>query len=140
MIFNSLPSAASTVGFCFKLQGLLAERSDERLVIGRDYDDAGVRDGVPAPILFEVVADARAARYEHVAIDDGPADAGVAPHAHAGHEDALLDQAEAVNPDVRAQHAAVDAAAGHDATRRDDRVERLSAAGSRLREYELRRR
>ena len=33
MIFNALSSAATAVGFCFELQHLLAERSDERFVI-----------------------------------------------------------------------------------------------------------
>src|SRR4029077_1108285 len=79
--FHSLSSAAAAVGFRFELQSLLAERCDERLAIGGDDDDAAVRDGVPAAILLEVVADARAARNEHVAIDDGPADARVTAHA-----------------------------------------------------------
>jgi hypothetical protein len=53
-----------------ELQRLLAERSDERLVVGRDDDDAGVGDGVAAAISLGVVADQRAARDEHVAVDD----------------------------------------------------------------------
>src|SRR5262245_48676188 len=138
MIFNSLSSAAAAVGLGFERQSLLVERSDERLVIGGDHDDAGVRDGVPAPILLRVVADARAARDEHVAVDDGPADAGVAADTHARHQDALVDQAEAVDPHVRAEHAAEDAAAGDDATRGDDRIEGLSAAPARFRKHELR--
>src|SRR6476646_8305522 len=80
LIFNLLPSAAAAIGLCLELQSLLAERCDERLVIGGDDDDAGIRDGVSAAILFEVVADARAARNQHVAIDDRPADARVAAH------------------------------------------------------------
>src|SRR5262249_33918753 len=104
VIFNSLSSAAAAVGLCFQRQSLVAERSDERLVIGRDHDDAGVRDRVTAPILLGVVADARAARDEHVTVDDGSSDAGVAPDAHAGHQNALVDVAEAVDSHVRAQH------------------------------------
>src|SRR6516162_7738652 len=140
MIFNSLSSAAAPVGFCFERQSLIAERSDERLIISGDHDDAGVRDGMPAPILFEVVADAGAARDEHVAIDDRPTDARVASDAHTRHQDALLDQAEAVDAHIRTEHAAVDAAARYDAPRGNDRIEGLPAPGARLCEHELRRR
>ena len=78
----------------------------QRLVVGRDDDDARVGDGVAAPIFLGVVADERAARDQHVAIDDRAADARVPADAHARHQDALLDVAEAVDPHVRAEHAA----------------------------------
>src|SRR4051812_47660401 len=61
---------AAPVGVRFEAQGFFAERADERLVIGRDDDDAGVRHGVAAAIFREVVSDERAARNQHVAIDD----------------------------------------------------------------------
>ena len=94
---------------------LLADRADQRLIVGGHDDDAAVGDGVAAAILFRVEADERAARNEHVAIDDRAADARVPPDAHAGHQDRLLDVTEAVDPHVRAQDAADDAAARDDA-------------------------
>src|SRR5262249_50484634 len=93
-----------------------------------------------APILFEIEPDQRAARDQHVAVDDRPADARVPPDADAGHQNAVLDFAEAVHPYVRAQYAAGDRAAADDTARRDHRVERLAAADALLREDELRRR
>ena len=65
---------------------------------------------------------------------------GVAADADAGHQDGLLDVAEAVHAHVRAEDAADDAAAGDDAAGRDDRVERLAAPPAFLGEHELRRR
>src|SRR5262245_27325697 len=92
------------------------------------------------PVFVEVVTDQRAARNEHVAIDDGAPDASVAADPDAGHQDALLDTAEAVDAHVGAQHAAGNRAARNDAARRDDRVERLTASLPELGEHELRRR
>ena len=93
----------------------------QRFVVGGDDDDALLGDGVTAAILLGVVPDQRAARDQHVAVDDRPADPRVAADSNARHQNALLDVTEAVDPDVGAQHAAHDAAAGHDAAGRDDR-------------------
>src|SRR5688500_19336051 len=71
-----------------------------------------------------VKADQGAARNEHVAIDDRPADTGVAADAYTGHEDGLIDVTKTVDPHVRAEHAALHAAPGNDAAARDDRIER----------------
>ena len=51
-----------------------------------------VGDGVAPAILLRVVADERAARDEHVAVDDRAPDARVPADAHARHQDALLDR------------------------------------------------
>src|SRR4051812_11664031 len=104
VIFN-LASTASPIGFGFESQHVLAERADQGFIVGRDDDDAVVGDGMAPPIFLGVVADERAPRDEHVAIDDRAADPRVAPDADAGHQDALIDVAEAVDPDVGAQHA-----------------------------------
>src|SRR5688572_9232961 len=86
-----------------------------------------------------VKADQGTARNEHVAIDDRPADTGVAADAYTGHEDGLIDVTKTVDPHVRAEHAALHAAPGNDAAARDDRIERLTAAPVLLGEDELRR-
>jgi hypothetical protein len=52
---------------------------------------------VSPSILFFVEANERAARNEDVAVDDRAPDARVAADAHAGHQDALIDVAEAVD-------------------------------------------
>ena len=59
--------------------------------------------------------------------------------AHAGHQDRLLDAAEAVDAHVGAEDAARDPAARDDAARRDQRVERLALAAV-FGKHELRRR
>src|SRR5437762_3144758 len=114
----SLRASSPSIRLGLEFQCLIAERSDERLVIGGDNDDSAVSHGVAPFILFDVVADQRAARNQHVAVDDGPSDPCVPSHAYTRHQYALLDVAEAVNPDVRAQHAAENAAAGDDAAGR----------------------
>ena len=68
-----------------------------------------------AAIFFGVEADERAARDQHVAIDDGALDPSMASDAHARHQDAFFDAAEAVDAHVRAQHAARNRAARDDA-------------------------
>ena len=92
------------------------------------------------PILLRVISDERAARNQDVAVDDDTPQSGVASDADAGHQNRLLDLAEAVHADVRAEDAAHDAAAGDDAAARDDRVERLPAAAPLGGKDELRRR
>src|SRR4029077_4462788 len=104
-------AAAAPIRVRLEAERLFAERTNQRLVARRDDDDARFGHGVTATVFFEVVADERAARDEHVAIDYRPADARVAPDSYAGHQNALLDVRKAVNSDVRTQHAAVDAAA-----------------------------
>src|SRR5262245_22505291 len=106
----TLASTAAAVGLGFELEDLLAERADERFIVRGDNDHAVVGDGMAAPIFVGVVADEGAAGNEHVAIDDRLADARVASDAHAGHQDALLHVAEAVDADVGTEHAPVDAA------------------------------
>src|SRR5205823_9493442 len=60
--------AAAAIGVGFEAERLFAERPDERLVVGRDDDDALVGHDVAAPIFFEVVADEGAAGNQHVAV------------------------------------------------------------------------
>src|SRR5260221_6316741 len=72
---------------------LVADRSGERIVVFRDDDDAVVADRVAPAILGLVVADLRAARNEHVAVDDRAADARVPPDADARHQEAGFHQA-----------------------------------------------
>src|SRR6187431_1634397 len=55
VIFTSGSSAAA-VGLCFVAQGFLAERRDERFIVGGDDHDTVVGDGVAPTIFFEVVA------------------------------------------------------------------------------------
>src|SRR5262249_38704366 len=98
--------ASAAIRLCLEAQRLFTDRPDERLVVDRDDDDAGVGDGVAAAIFVRVEPDERAAWNQHVAVDDRAFDARVAPDAHARHQDALLDAAEAVDAHVRAEHAA----------------------------------
>src|SRR5438093_7358758 len=94
---STLSTPAATIGFRFEPERLFAERSDQRLVVGRHDDHARVGHGVTPAIFLFVVADERTARDEDVAVDDRPLDARVAADAHAGHQDAALDLAEAVD-------------------------------------------
>src|SRR5258706_7072853 len=120
------------------MQRLIGERADQRFVIALDDHHAVVGHRVPAPILFEIVADERAARNQDVAVDDGPLDARVASDPDARHQDASIDMAETVDADVGAEDAARNRAARYDATGRDDRIKGLAASASGLREDELR--
>src|SRR5579864_5380667 len=131
-------AAAPSIGFGLEAQRVLAERADQRLIVCRDDDDAGIGDGVATAIFLQVVADERAARDEHIAVDDRAPDPRVASHPNAGHQDALFDVTKTVHPDVRTEHAAVNTASGHDAPWRDHRVQRLAAADAAFREHELR--
>src|SRR2546421_6395906 len=132
--------AAAPIRVRFEPERVFAEGTDERFVICRHDDDALIGDDVAPAIFFEVVADEGSAWNQHVTIDDRVTDSRVPSHADAGHQDAFLDVREAVHADVGAEHAAVDAAARDDATGRNHRVERLSAAAAGFREDELRRR
>src|SRR3989442_12545881 len=102
--FSSPP--APPIGLGFELQRLFVQRTDERLVLGRDDDHAGVGDGVTAPILFLVVPDLRAAGDEDVAVDDRAANVRVPTDANSRHQNALFDPAKAVHADVGTEHAA----------------------------------
>src|SRR5882724_2336975 len=93
---SPLPPATAAVRLRLELERVLVQRSNERLIIDGDDDDARVGDGVAAPIFVRVVADERAARDEHVAVDDRASDARVAADPHARHKNAFLDAAEAV--------------------------------------------
>ena len=64
----------------------------------------------------------------------------MAADAHTGHQNRLLDLAEAVDADVGAQDASAHAAARDDAAVRDDGIERLSTTAPFFCEHELRRR
>ena len=103
-------SARLAPPICIRLAGERSSSisSDERLVFQRDDDDAAVADGVAAAILLRVVADERAARDQHVAVDDGAADLRVPADADARHQDHCSIVAEAVHPDVGAEHAAAE--------------------------------
>ena len=92
---------AAAIGFRFRAQRLFGDRSDQRLVVGRDDDDAALGDGVATAILFDVISDERAAWNQDVAVDDRPAKPRVPAHPHARHQNRLLDLAEAVDADVR---------------------------------------
>ncbi len=81
--------------------------STKRVVVFGDDDNSKVRHSMSLSIFFGVEPDDRAARNQHVAVDDGAADARVPAHADAGHQHALFDDPVAVNAHVRAQHAAV---------------------------------
>ena len=90
------------------------------------------------PVLVLVVSDLRAARDEHIAIDDRATDARVPPHPDARHRDRLID-----NDCTRTfgtEDARRDAAPRNDAAGRDDRVERLPAAAAFVGKDELGRR
>jgi hypothetical protein len=82
---RSVPEVRA-VGFDLEAERLVAHRLDERIVVGRHPPphDAFSVTGVAAAILVGVVADDRAARDEHVAIDDRLADPRVAPDRDAG--------------------------------------------------------
>src|SRR2546421_3933412 len=125
-----LPLRPSSIEVLLDVQCLFTNQLDERLFVLGDHDDAPLADGVAPPVFLFVVADARAARDEHVAIDDRPSDPRVAPDAHAGHQNALLHIAEAVHANVRAEDASADGAARDDAPGRDDRVERPATPAS----------
>ena len=102
-----------------------------------DDDDARVGDGVPPPIFLEVVANEGPARDEDITVDDRASNSCVPADTYAGHQDAVLDLAEAVDANVRTQNAAGDRAAGNDAAWRDDRVEGLAASPPGFGEDEL---
>src|SRR4051794_11955546 len=78
----ALTTAAAPIRLGLEAQRLFGHWSDERLVVNRDDDDAGVGDGVTPAILLGVVPDERAARDQHVAIDDRAADPRVSSDAH----------------------------------------------------------
>src|SRR4029077_57647 len=52
-----LTPTAAAVSRRLEAQRFLAQRPDERLIVDRGDDDAGLGDGVPAAIFFGVVAD-----------------------------------------------------------------------------------
>src|SRR4029453_8644904 len=135
-----LPLRASPIEFLLDALRLFTNHLDEWLFILGDHHDAPLADSVAPAILFFVVTDTRPARDEHVAIDDRSANPRMTPDPHPGHENALLDFAETVHPDIGTENAAADRAPGHDAACRDDRVERPPAAASFVGEYELGRR
>src|SRR5215469_11207314 len=89
-------AAASPVGLHLEPERIIAKRSNKRLVVSGYDHDARIGHRMPPPVFLGVVADKRAARYEHVPIDDRTTNAGVAPHPDSGHENALLDMAKAV--------------------------------------------
>src|SRR5690242_18187428 len=69
-----LRGGSAAVGGRFRTQRLFADRTDERLVLRGDHDHSALGHRVTPAILIRVVANERAARNEHVAIDDGAAD------------------------------------------------------------------
>src|SRR5204863_5783568 len=86
----------------------------------------------------DVISDERTARNQDIAVDNRAAKPCVASYAHAGHQNRLLELAEAVHADVGTENAAHHATARNDAAAGNDRVERLAAAFSLRREYEFR--
>src|SRR5205814_4872397 len=118
-VCRSSPRTPS-IGLRFELERVLAQRSDERLIVWCHDDDAGVGDGVAPAIFFHVVTDQGASRNQHVAIDNRASNPRVPADADARHEDALFDLGEAVHAYIRAEHAAVDGAARYDAPRGND--------------------
>src|SRR5258706_14850123 len=120
--------SAAAIGFHFRVQRLFADRTDQRLVVGRDDGAPSVGDRVAPTVLFDVISDERPAWNEHVAVDDRAPYTRVTTYAYAGHQDRLFDLAEAVDANVGAEDAADHPAAGDDAAPRDDRVQRLAAA------------
>ena len=128
----------SAVEFRFVGERVSADLSDERFVFARDDHNAAFSHRVPSAVLFLVVADGSATRDEHIAIDDGAPNACVPPDADTRHQNAPVDIAVTMHPYVRAEDAAGDPAARHDTARRDDRIERLSAAAAFVGEHELR--
>src|SRR5579862_8353426 len=61
------------------------------IALARYHHHAALGDGEPAgPILFAVVADHRALRNHHVAVDDGAPDPAVPSHSHVRHQDRIL--------------------------------------------------
>src|SRR5262245_45126133 len=67
---NHRPAA---IGIELRLEGFFTNRADQRLVLGGDDHDAAVGHRVTPAIFLFVVADERASRNEHIAIDDGAA-------------------------------------------------------------------
>src|SRR5258705_13582702 len=94
---------AAAIRFRLGAQRLLRDRSDERLVVRGHNHDASLGHRVAPPILLDVISDERAAWNQHVAVDDRPPQPGVPPDPDAGHQDRLLDLAEAVDAGVPAE-------------------------------------
>jgi hypothetical protein len=63
------------VEFLFVSQRFFLDFTNVRLVIDRDHDNPAFGDGVALTIFFGVVPDLRAARDEHVPVDDGATNA-----------------------------------------------------------------
>src|SRR4029079_16421240 len=95
---------AAAVRLELRLEGFFADRTNQWLVLGGDDHDARVRDGVTTGIFFGVESDERAARDEHVAIDDRAANARVPSHPHTRLQDGLFDITEAVDAYVWAEN------------------------------------
>src|SRR5437879_3096681 len=85
-----LATTTCSIRLRLELERFVIERSNQRLVIGGDDDDARVGDGVAPSILLFVVADQGAARHEHVAVDDGALDPGMPADPHPRHQNALV--------------------------------------------------
>ena len=64
---------------------------NQRIVVFGDDDNSKVGDSVSLAIFFGVEPDDRAARNQHVAVDDRAANPRVPSDAHAGHQHAVLD-------------------------------------------------
>src|SRR5207244_11167250 len=77
--------SAAPIRLRLEAQRVFAERTDERLVILRHHDDAGIRDRVATAIFPEVVTDEGAARNQHLPADDRPAEARRTAHPPAAH-------------------------------------------------------
>src|SRR5207245_7705776 len=88
-----------------------------------DDDDAGIGDVETAAVGFKVIADLRTLGEADVAIDDGAADARVAPYVHVVVDDGIRDFGIAVDADVVADHGFLDASAGDHRTAGDDGIE-----------------
>src|SRR4051794_31234802 len=136
-ILDQLRGRAAPVGGCLGPERLVADRPNQWFVFGGHDDDAALGDRMPPPVLVLVIADQRAPRNQDVTIDDGPTDAGVATDADAGHQDRLVQLAEAVHADIRTKDTAGDPASRDDAAAGNDGIERLSAPAAFFGKHEL---
>jgi hypothetical protein len=102
------------VGFGFSAERLFRDWPNQRFVLGCNHDDASFGHGMTTPVFFDVISNKGSAWNEDVAIDDRSANACMTPHADAGHQNRLLDFAEAVHAHVRTQDAS------HHPASRDD--------------------
>src|SRR5690606_8054975 len=116
-------TGAQSIDFGFERKCPLVERTDIRMIVCGDHDNAAFADRMASRVFSGVVANPGAARDEYVPVDDRIAQLRVTPHAHAGHQNAVVDLAEAVDAYVRPQHTARHRAARDDAAGRDDRVD-----------------